>query len=296
MKNKKFVGSLALAISVSLTLSLLPDVNTQASAQTTTTKPAAETTCISRAFGGGNVQASGNCRTPKNTPEEEPQGSSGSAAGAPRELETWERKLYAMPTREVDGQTCYYLDVRQYTLMGFIEAGGTVGDYEEARRGDPLVNSLCYDPADPEAARQTALARAQEVAAELTADGGTISTSPGNRGLVGLPTYVWINGVAERTANANAAGLDLTITATPTRDRWDFGDGTVITGGPGQPGEQNSDVSHTYNQLGRYPISATVTWDVDFQASGAELGPTQTAQTTTSTVHPVAEVRGILVN
>ncbi len=162
--------------------------------------------------------------------------------------------------------------------------------------GDPLVSFGCREVTDPEAARQAALVQAQEVAARLTADGGTVSTSPGSRGLVGLPTYVWIEGVAARSASESVAGLDVTITATPTRYSWDFGDGTVVAGGPGQPGEQASDVSHVYERLGRYPISATVTWDVDFQAGGAPLGPVQSAQTTTSTVHPVAEVRGILVD
>ncbi|WP_139142831.1 PKD domain-containing protein [Humibacillus sp. DSM 29435] len=118
---------------------------------------------------------------------------------------------------------------------------------------------------------------------------------PGSIGLVGLPNYMWVReptpgtyGPITRTASAG--GYTVTATARVARVVWDMGDGPSITCGKGTPyesrfGKQKSPTcGHVYTRQGRYPVTATSYWVIDWagigQAGTITLDLTQNATLT----------------
>lgn len=113
-----------------------------------------------------------------------------------------------------------------------------------------------------------------------------MSPSPDGAGVVGQPTWLWVQdpgepttGPIERTATAGS----VTVTATARLERivWDMGDGTqVVCTGPGTPyaashGRSASpDCGHTYTRESgyesgqRYTVTATSEWAVTWTGEG----------------------------
>ncbi|MGW2291884.1 ATP/GTP-binding protein [Streptomyces phaeochromogenes] len=112
-----------------------------------------------------------------------------------------------------------------------------------------------------------------------------ITPKPGGKGVVGMPVWMWTTESAEtygpNSASASAGGITVTATAKVKRIVWDMGDGTTVTcttagtpykaefGKKDSPdcGTRYSDPSST-QPGGRYHVSATSTWQVDWQVNG----------------------------
>jgi len=114
-------------------------------------------------------------------------------------------------------------------------------------------------------------------------------------------------------------GETVTVRAEPSRIAWRFGDGAVLSGGPGvryRPGSPPPEaVVHLYEtrclpgDQGRNPyvlkgcaasgylVEAVVVWRVTFTAAGPidASGGLPTRSTATSAAYPVSEARGFLV-
>ncbi|MER5582317.1 ATP/GTP-binding protein [Streptomyces asoensis] len=120
--------------------------------------------------------------------------------------------------------------------------------------------------------------------------------------LVGMPMWMWVNRSATtygpNTVGASAGGVRVTATANVSKIAWSMGDGTVVTcTGPGTPytataGKTDSPTcGHTYTRTsadqagGRYRITATSTWTIDWQVTTGDAGQagqlTETRQTQT---------------
>jgi hypothetical protein len=118
-----------------------------------------------------------------------------------------------------------------------------------------------------------------------------IAPDPSGTGLVGLPVWMWTEDTdatwGTLTTTVSVPGLAVTASATATQIEWDMGDGnTVVCDGPGTPysaeygSEESPDCGHVYaapsrdQPEGRYAITATTTWHVDWwvepQGDGAE--------------------------
>ncbi|MFF1561685.1 ATP/GTP-binding protein [Streptomyces sp. NPDC058279] len=121
---------------------------------------------------------------------------------------------------------------------------------------------------------------------------------PTGRGIVGMPVWMWNKPGPTRTgpATASASAGAVTVTATPRVAKvvWCMGDGAVITctapGTPYEPrfGKQKSpDCGHMYTATsaqapgGRYPVTATTTWDIQWAGAGqtGTLNTTRQSQT-----------------
>lgn len=106
------------------------------------------------------------------------------------------------------------------------------------------------------------------------------------RYVVGMPMWLWIRPspttYGPNTASASLAGVTVTATAKVTQINWRMGDGESVTcNGPGTPyedsyGKQDSPTcGHTYSstsadqRIGKYTVSATATWTVNWQVNGA---------------------------
>ncbi|MFI7208443.1 hypothetical protein [Micromonospora aurantiaca (nom. illeg.)] len=146
---------------------------------------------------------------------------------------------------------------------------------------------------DPTALAQTARSRLR-----LPTPG--IRTNPGTAPfvLVRVPVWLWVDSVTwgARSATASVPGVAVTATATPTKVRWSFGDGSpdLTCVGPGKPWTPGTDpraaspCGHTYTRSSAaapgtvFTLRATVTWSVTWSGPGG--GGSLAPLTTTSTV------------
>jgi hypothetical protein len=207
----------------------------------------------------------------------------------------------------------------------YVDRGGAVPC------ADPVVHGTCFRvPVAPGATGPRAGRGAPpvdpQVLARLAVDRlamlpGSIRVSPSRqvRGLTGAPSWFWLDPAPTAESVTVAQGAEsVTVTATPARVGWNFGDGDEVDGGPGRPygeavdrrgamrhryrtrclpGDQGGDpyVLASCTDEG-YQVQAGVEWTISFQA----VGPIATAgglppQTTTATIaYPVTEVRGFL--
>jgi hypothetical protein len=136
-------------------------------------------------------------------------------------------------------------------------------------------------------------ALAERAAAALTLPAPVIRTSPAGEHIAQLPSWLWIAGDQwqPRSVAASAGPVTSTVTATPTRVTWDMGNGDrVDCDGPGRPYQQRfagtpqaTDCRYTYRHSSAtqpgaaYDLTATITWDLTWTATGApgggSLGP-----------------------
>ncbi|MFF3208674.1 MULTISPECIES: ATP/GTP-binding protein [unclassified Streptomyces] len=230
----------------------------------------------------------------------EPQG--GSASGASSNPWTCVYELLAPqpPAESLDWeghtpgdgavykQTCHYLDsintiIRNQWLADPPPAATTVDPAVLAQRAVDSMQLAGPDIASPRAAR---------------------------RYLVGMPMWMWVNLSATtygpNTASASAGAVTVTATAKVSKIVWAMGDGAVVTcTGPGTPytaaaGKSDSPTcGHTYTRTsadqtgGRYRVTATSTWTIDWQVTtggGGQAGQlTETRQTQVQV--PLAELQ-----
>lgn len=130
-------------------------------------------------------------------------------------------------------------------------------------------------------------ALAQQAVRKLQLRGADIGIAPdpAGRGTVGLPVWMWnIPGprtTGPATATATAGGVTVTATATVGKVVWDMGDGHSVTcTAPGTPysGSYGMADSPTcgyryqttsgHQPDGKFPVTATTTWNVHWTGAG----------------------------
>ncbi|MDG9709733.1 ATP/GTP-binding protein [Streptomyces sp. DH10] len=111
------------------------------------------------------------------------------------------------------------------------------------------------------------------------------SPRPAGKYTVGVPMWMWVNQSATtygpNTASASAGGITVTATAKVSKIEWKMGDGANVTcNGPGTPYQasagmaQSPTCGHVYSKAsagaknGKFPITATSTWTIDWQGGG----------------------------
>ena len=176
-----------------------------------------------------------------------------------------------------------------YTITCGMYGGGPVEARLEWRAGAPL-----QQPPDPAELARRALAK-------VTLKGAQIGMAPkqGGAGLVSLPVWMWTtvtpNTWGPISASESEAGLTVTITAKAESIVWDMGDGHSVTcASPGTPfkagngGQQSPTCGYVYGSSsrdrsgGKYTVTATTDWRVDWSGGGSTgvIDQTRTAGTT----------------
>jgi hypothetical protein len=114
--------------------------------------------------------------------------------------------------------------------------------------------------------------------------GSAPSVTPGSVGLIGLPTWLWVQDPSATTYGPNrksATQNGITITAVGRVDKlvWTMGNGDALTcRGPGTPYAESfgfspsPDCGYRYSEPGEYDITATAWWTVSWTASTGESG------------------------
>jgi hypothetical protein len=132
---------------------------------------------------------------------------------------------------------------------------------------------------DPEALAQAAVAKMKLVGPDIA------SPRAAGRYTVGVPVWMWVNRSATtygpNTVSASAGGVTVTATAEVSKIVWQMGDGATVTcTGPGTVYKASADMvksptcGHVYSQTsadqqgGKFTLSVTSTWRINWQVSG----------------------------
>jgi hypothetical protein len=121
--------------------------------------------------------------------------------------------------------------------------------------------------------------------------------------LVGIPTWLWVDEPSPRTwgpisRSASAGSVSVAATARVTSVVWGMGDGTTVVCGKGTPYDPAFDADpsptcgHRYAAAGRYDVTATAEWAVDWAGAGQSGTITFTLSRDTSIW--VREARGLI--
>jgi hypothetical protein len=127
---------------------------------------------------------------------------------------------------------------------------------------------------------------AQQAYAQLSLRKPVLALSPSSFQVVGVPTWLWVDGGGwvPQSATVSVPGVTVTATATPVSVSWDLGEGgqTVLCRGPGTPFTSRSDPAasspdcgYLYRRPsagrpgGTFTVRATMHWQVAWQAKGA---------------------------
>ncbi len=129
------------------------------------------------------------------------------------------------------------------------------------------------------------------------------TTEPGCvGGAVGVPVWLWTQQPwTAQTATATAGPYTVTAVARPTSVTWDLGDGQRITCATrGTPYElswgfrDSPDCGTRYERVGKYNITATLTYDVTW--SGADTGSATIQSAPTSVPVDIGEYQVVIHN
>ncbi|MFG2425187.1 ATP/GTP-binding protein [Streptomyces sp. NPDC048448] len=177
------------------------------------------------------------------------------------------------------GDGAIYTRICPVAIAGAGATGSLMGPPETFWSATPPAPTI-----DPAQLAQQALDKMALLGPDIT------SPDPAGKYIVGLPTWMWVTKrqttYGPNTASASAGGVTVTATATVSKIVWGMGDGSTVTcNGPGTPytasyGNQESPTcGHTYSRTsasqddGKYTVTATSTWSVDWQVvSGGETG------------------------
>lgn len=181
---------------------------------------------------------------------------------------------FAVPAPAVGSDAVVPQDGVVYAFI-CLDAGTGAQTYAAFRR---------YDPADPLGGLFAGERAAELAVSRLPLPDPDLRLSPpaGAFQLVGVPTWFWVTDAwAPQSATASVGTIAATVTATPAVLEVDTGDGAHLTcSGAGIEWAEgrSSTCAHTYTRSsrhepsGRYPVTATVTWDVAWTATDGDAG------------------------
>ncbi len=169
-------------------------------------------------------------------------------------------------------------------------------------------NLRIFDPADPfggVAATERALDEARR---RLDLPLPQPALNPPTAQLVGVPTWLWVDGPwVPVSATAAVGAVTATVTATPVDVVWDTGDGTTTTCDAGTPYDptrppagQRSRCTHVFTRTsagrpgGTYAVTATVTYEVTWSASSGGAGALGTLTRSTTIPVTVTEAQALI--
>lgn len=164
---------------------------------------------------------------------------------------------------------------------------------------------------------------AETLASRMSLVAGRIVASPSAHmaGLTGAASWFWLSpSPGSRSLSMSLGGESVTVSAAPSGVRWSFGDGGLLSGGPGVPyrpgAAPSAAVLHTYRTrclpgdqghdpyvlsscgANGYQVGATVGWSISYQATGpvSASGALPSRASSTSIVYPVSEARAFLTS
>lgn len=143
-----------------------------------------------------------------------------------------------------------------------------------------------------------ALARqeAQRYVEDVLVPDVAIGVNPAPRGLVGVPSWFWVEGFdgSLQAPPISALGMTIDVRMSSGEVTWDFGDGTVAAGDLGRPYPQESTVQHVHQHDGSFTITATVELAPEYRVNAGTWLPLPALRTAASTDHPVEQRQAVI--
>jgi hypothetical protein len=176
--------------------------------------------------------------------------------------------------------------------------------------GEQLVQSriTLFDPSDPLGGIAATERAIEEARRQLELPLPEPALNPPGAQLVGVPTWLWLQGTWQgASASAAVGSVTSTVTARPVQATWDLGDGTTLTCDAGTPydpsrsaAEQDSSCTHVFTTAtsrrpgGAQTISVTVSYEVSWQANTGAGGALEGVSRTTSIPIVVEEAQALI--
>lgn len=180
--------------------------------------------------------------------------------------------------------------------------GGTTTFNEDP---DEVINSS-YPPVNPEDLAREALAKLKLSPIDVGIAPKT-SDVPEDQGIVGMPIWLWASNPADNTtgpaeASASDQGITVRLKAKVGSYKWSMGDGKAVRcNGKGTPwkkgmtGDSPSGCGYNYMKSGKYEVTATTTWKVEWEGGGMRGTITLPLTSDPETMH-VTEAQTVVVN
>lgn len=136
---------------------------------------------------------------------------------------------------------------------------------------------------------------ARELLAQLPFPPVEIGASPA-LGLTGLESWFWVDGAARapRSLTRSGEGITIDLEVALARVVWDFGDGTSLAAGLGEPPPERSNVAHTYETKGRYAVGVRFEHTARYRVDGGAWITLDAVAATASRTYDVIEIRALL--
>ena len=180
--------------------------------------------------------------------------------------------------------------------------GGTTTFNEDP---DEVINSS-YPPVNPEDLAREALAKLKLSPIDVGIAPKT-SDVPEDQGIVGMPIWLWASNPADNAtgpaeASASDQGITVRLKAKVGSYKWSMGDGKAVRcNGKGTPwkkgmtGDSPSGCGYNYMKSGKYEVTATTTWKVEWEGGGMRGTITLPLTSDPETMH-VTEAQTVVVN
>lgn len=143
-----------------------------------------------------------------------------------------------------------------------------------------------------------ALARreAERYVEEVLRPDVSIGANPAGQGLVGLPSWFWIDGFdgSVTAPPISAFGMTIEVRMATGTVTWDFGDGTVVDGDLGRAYPEASTVQHAHRRSGTYTVTATLDLVPEYRVDGGSWLTLPNLAATASVDHPVAQRQAVV--
>jgi hypothetical protein len=123
-----------------------------------------------------------------------------------------------------------------------------------------------------------------------------IGVNPAARGLVGLPSWFWIDGFDGQVAAPpiSVFGLTIDVRMSSGTVSWDFGDGTVETGDLGRAYPEESTVQHVHQHDGTFTITASIDLVPEYRVDGGPWITLPDLQAIATATHQVEERQAVV--
>lgn len=123
-----------------------------------------------------------------------------------------------------------------------------------------------------------------------------IGVNPAARGLVGLPSWFWIDGFtgSVQAPPITAFGLTVDVRMSSRTVTWDFGDGTTRAGDLGQAYPAESSVQHAHQRDGTFTITADVDLVPEYRVGAGPWLTLPGLQVSATAQHEVEERQAVV--
>lgn len=139
---------------------------------------------------------------------------------------------------------------------------------------------------------------AQRYVEEVLVPRISVRANPDALGLVGLPSWFWVEGFGGTLSAPpiSAFGMTIEVRMASGSVTWDFGDGTVVAGDLGRPYPEESSVQHVHQRSGTYAVAADVQLLPEYRVDGGPWLTLPALSASATLAHPVEERQAVITH